>query len=904
MSSPFTFFRRNQQVTMVSIVILSMVAFTISDMMTQQTNHFVTLGALLGGIVLAFAGISRGRWIQYGLGGALCGGLLGWILPGFVASPDGFYQSSTLGGFDDERIRNLYTQRSIANSFMAQAFGKVYGAGTEQFAPQFRYYPTVQDDAIFGELLRAEAKELQIVVTDKMVSDYINQATDGRLSAKMFAEIRTGLNLGGLPVSEDQLFDAFREEIAARMAYTQLAPGMSVSAQDPALYYDLFRRSQVKQRMNTIRLDVDAFLGEVAEPTDAEIQAAFAQHSKKFPGMDGPGSMGFRQFNKAALAYLELDYKSVESTVAQPTDAEVEAFYNEKKDTFYRKPAAPAEPPAEAPAETPATPTGETAPEATPAAPAEAGAEVKPDDTPAAPDAPAAPAETPAPTETPAPATPDPAAPQSAPEAPATEPGAGNDCLPFSDEPAAPATAAETPAPATETPAPATDAAQQPAPAATEPAAADAAATPPAATETPAAAEAAPAAEPAAATPAGEEPLTIPAAPAQDAAPFVIPPVEYLPLDDELRTEIRDQLFEQKVRAAVDEKMDAVMKDLAALEKQRSAARRAIVDRNQNISSEELASQMKDTAKSLLEGMKAAGTKHGLAFVETGLLSASDLSSDDKVPVGSALDSNTGTTVVDQVFSAFPQRDPYEDVELYVRHRAVRNMGSLDGAESHFAWWITEFSPTHVPALDDPGIREEVILTLKRQKAGELAKKRADELAAVIRDGLSKPEAEQKPVSELVAGQTVTGKPDGAAAVVRQTQLFSWLEQDVAARMNFNNQRPSIRLSTINFADEAGGFMRSVGDRFMKSVFEDLQAGETGVVADDQLRSYYVVQISERVANEEVLRQLFLQEGRQFGFQSGDVAQLTNAIVGQPAMTDWTDTLWKKYGIDRNSLPD
>ncbi|MEN9554410.1 MAG: hypothetical protein RLZZ232_696, partial [Planctomycetota bacterium] len=63
-------------------------------------------------------------------------------------------------------------------------------------------------------------------------------------------------------------------------------------------------------------------------------------------------------------------------------------------------------------------------------------------------------------------------------------------------------------------------------------------------------------------------------------------------------------------------------------------------------------------------------------------------------------------------------------------------------------------------------------------------------------------------------------------------------------------------------------------------------------------------QISERVANEEVLRQLFMQEGRQFGFQSGDVAELTNAIVGQAAMTDWTDTLWKKYGIDRNSLPD
>jgi hypothetical protein len=65
-----------------------------------------------------------------------------------------------------------------------------------------------------------------------------------------------------------------------------------------------------------------------------------------------------------------------------------------------------------------------------------------------------------------------------------------------------------------------------------------------------------------------------------------------------------------------------------------------------------------------------------------------------------------------------------------------------------------------------------------------------------------------------------------------------------------------------------------------------------------------VVHVSERIANEDVLRQLFLQEGRQFGFQSGDIPELTNAIVGQPAMTDWTNTIWKKYDIDRTGLPD
>lgn len=96
MSTPFSFFRRHQQITMVSIVILSMVAFTISDMMSNQTNHFVMLGVLLGGIIMGFSGIRQGRWLQYSIGGAIFGGVAGWLIPGSISSSDGFYQDSAI----------------------------------------------------------------------------------------------------------------------------------------------------------------------------------------------------------------------------------------------------------------------------------------------------------------------------------------------------------------------------------------------------------------------------------------------------------------------------------------------------------------------------------------------------------------------------------------------------------------------------------------------------------------------------------------------------------------------------------------------------------------------------------------------------------------------------------------
>jgi len=74
----------------------------------------------------------------------------------------------------------------------------------------------------------------------------------------------------------------------------------------------------------------------VPDPSDAEVGKLFAENRLKFPHMDEPGSPGFRQPQKAKLAYLELGYKAVEQATTAPTDAEVEAYYNENKERLYK----------------------------------------------------------------------------------------------------------------------------------------------------------------------------------------------------------------------------------------------------------------------------------------------------------------------------------------------------------------------------------------------------------------------------------------------------------------------------------------------------------------------------------------------------------------------------------------
>ena len=135
----------------------------------------------------------------------------GWVLPEIISPANTVARTSTLGMFDEKRMSDLMLRRSIANVFMQQAFEKSIGPGMGRFAPQFQFYSdNADDDLMFGELMRAEADELGIVVTDNMVSDYINKRTDEKLTASAFAEIRTNLNLRGSVVSEEELFDSFR----------------------------------------------------------------------------------------------------------------------------------------------------------------------------------------------------------------------------------------------------------------------------------------------------------------------------------------------------------------------------------------------------------------------------------------------------------------------------------------------------------------------------------------------------------------------------------------------------------------------------------------------------------------------------------------------------------------------
>ncbi|MEJ7596210.1 MAG: hypothetical protein WKF77_32280, partial [Planctomycetaceae bacterium] len=240
-----------------------------------------------------------------------------------------------------------------------------------------------------------------------------------------------------------------------------------------------------------------------------------------------------------------------------------------------------------------------------------------------------------------------------------------------------------------------------------------------------------------------------------DTPEFVIPKIEYKPLDDELKAEIREQLLDSKVRTALEERMNAIMIDIKKLEEKRRGYRFALFEKQRDISKDDLYEKMRESSTETLEAMKALAAEHDVEFVETPLLSYAELIEGESYPIGAAT-VPAGETVAQHVFSTFPD-DVTNDTTLFVGERAVRNSFDPDGGEARYGWVITEYAPTFVPTLEDPGIRDQVVLAFKRSKARELAKIRGEELVKAIKTGLEKPEGEKKTMSETLEGVTVLG---------------------------------------------------------------------------------------------------------------------------------------------------
>ena len=845
MASPLELFRKNQKVLMVPLTILAMFAFIVLGQMNADQVPPI-LGMLFVGPLFWFLGKDRGKGKEFAAVGVVLGFLLGYMYMPRMGTAN--VVTSTAGEIDQQQYQIMLQNRQIANQFVAQSYFASLTEEEMQSArvPQgalfgFPFVQSTEDDMILEFLLRKEADQMQLVVSDDAVSNYISRYTNNKLSQEAFKRVCQQLG-----VTQGRIYEILRDQLKARLAFQLKSPEVSLT---PDQYWNFYQKFNVREELEVAALPVEDFKKEIAEPTDAEMKAFYENYKAVMPNEKGPGAPGLLQPPKVKVEYLLADYEETEKQVKAVTEEEIKAFYEENKETLYKNNPIPNDPSMNFPG-APVAPQGDQPVEAPkPAAPKPAAEEKAP----AKPEAPKAEK-----AKTPAPKAEDKPKPEAKPETekPKTDSKDKTSALdskqttfvalldekqPAKPEPAKKESTEKQPAKKESAPAADTKPADKPAKAAEKP-------------------EIKPA-QP------SEKPADKPAASQPESATTAPPPLEpYRPLNDELKSEIRDQLLRERTLALMQEKIDAAatfMNDLSY--KVNSPA----------------TGETPPTPKEITEQLKSYAAKNKLVYNITPMMTAREIMESEKYPLGTAREPTLNEftaqprTVIEQLFGT-----PMD--QLYTTFEAEDSFSS-----ALISYWKVDHTDTMVPKFDDPEIKQEIIAQIKTEKARPLAQKRAEELQALIT------KAKDKEMQAALKGQTITGQKEGTELLTQTTESFSWMRTSTAGASNpFSFPRPE--LSTISAIDGAG-------NDFMEQVFDNMQEGDVGVAMNADKSICYVVKVINRIPStpggQTAMYQEFLKTDLFFFFSPYlPMAQQEQVQTIQ----NWGKDLLAKYNVQKH----
>jgi hypothetical protein len=871
---------------MVILTGLSMFAFVVMDQLRAESPMTLPILAAAAGMLLfGFLGYRRGEPVTWGIAGTALGVALAVVAMRFAPSGPKPPVQTALGDISHDELNKLMMRRNNANNFLRMAFEKVNPPRSNN--PMFLNYYEQQlrgvlfdfgmnrgddlsDDVIMGFLLDKEADDMGLTVSDGTVTDYIHKVTENKLSQSEYSDILKSLRL-----TDGQLYDAIRAELRARLAMEMLLPRANPT---PEQYWDDYRKLQVTQTLDVAAIPVDAFLAQAPQPTDEDIRKYYNTW-KGLPPM-APGAAGLLQPRRARIEFLEADYAEIEKQVASKpvTDAEVEKYYEDHKQDYRNRPAAGSStlsPLMQTPNSL--SDPGMTAPAGPtlPALPEPLAPKAPPAKRPTAPDMPAG-AGSPAPglgPKTPAPTTPNAAGSKSTPapkksdansksgahnDRPARGLGLDGEMLALADEPSDRTVQVAYQPPHANKDAKVDqkkDSDQKKEAGQNK----DVQAHP---------ANGAPAHS--AVAPHDSREPKAPAMPRAASSKGEVEP-EFRPLDDLLQRDIRDLILRNRTLEVMKARTQGAYDYMNKLREQVIPA--------------EIGSEPAMNAEQRSKALADYAAHHGLKYGITPLMSFFELrDASDKYPIAAA---------AEPVENPFQNREPTSVLQevFGTPLDALFQPAQADDRDAHrFAFWKVEDIDSHIPALEEPGVRDAAIRGWKIETyAQKQAETRAKELADLVRKA-------NKPMAEALVGQTVTKQPKSLAVLVVPAPPFSWYTVSSTAPEGLMPQ------TTPKLSEIVG--IKDAGDAFMKAVFDEMKVGDVKAIPNTGGSVYYLVKVKTRhPENAEELaafRARFMKENFFGSFFGHSTYEYLNAPVEQTLLRDWTDRLFAKYSVKRN----
>ncbi len=367
MNSPFGVFRKHGRILTAGLTVLAIFAFIFLD--SLKPEHVpILLGMIAFGAIFYLFGQPSG----HGTGFAIAGATLGLIVMPFVGKLFGPPPAATtsMGNLSAKELTQKIADRNNANLFIYKVHQVGFGerpdaraqlakmpglAGNQQilnflvgeemrwdrrfgiyaFAPLRETGESQQLETVRTWVRVQEADKMGIRVSDQAITNYIQKASDGKLSREKFMEFRDDLNL-----SDAELYDILRYHLKAQQYFRLTMPASLATT--PEENWRFYQRTTVSQDMELATIDVKDYVDQVPEPGDAEVIAFFDLYKNNGPpgrfneqrAWEVPTEMlrvepGFAVPRKVRIAYLT--GKFPEDPV--PTEEDLAEYYKKYYDT-------------------------------------------------------------------------------------------------------------------------------------------------------------------------------------------------------------------------------------------------------------------------------------------------------------------------------------------------------------------------------------------------------------------------------------------------------------------------------------------------------------------------------------------------------------------------------------------
>jgi len=233
------------------------------------------------------------------------------------------------GGLRESELDRAVAMRTVVNRFLVES---AVAAGRDP--AQLPLFPESEEQVVRTMLLAKEGAANGLVVSDAAINDFLADWTNNLVRPDQFNAIISGLRLGPMAVSQHDLFEALRTELAARNMFVLFQTGFS--GDPPGVRWDYFRRLEQRATVEAVPVVVESVAAEVPAPSSEQLRAFFERYKDDLPVARSP-EPGFREPHRVKYEYLVAKRDAfLDKAKKDVTDPQIAEFYEKNKETMFR----------------------------------------------------------------------------------------------------------------------------------------------------------------------------------------------------------------------------------------------------------------------------------------------------------------------------------------------------------------------------------------------------------------------------------------------------------------------------------------------------------------------------------------------------------------------------------------